>query len=81
MKKQYKTGKTQREAIARYQAKTKGAYTTISITMKTEQAQADRATLKAYGTTPAQVWRAAIERLNAEPLPNGSTDTAEPPTD
>lgn len=71
MAKRYKTGESQRRAIKAYQSKHKGEYTTISITMRTEQAQADRATIKAHNTTPAQVWRAAMERLNAEPL---STD-------
>lgn len=74
MAKRYKTRESQRKAIKAYQDKHKGEYTTISITTRTERAQADRALMRAHNTTPAQVWRAAMERLNAEPLPTDSDD-------
>lgn len=76
MAKRYKTGESQRRAIKAYQSKHKGEYTTISITMRTEQAQADRAAMKEHNTTPAQVWRAAMERLNAEPTPASDDNNA-----
>lgn len=72
MVKQYKTGKTQREAVKRYQDKNKGMYKTISITLPRAEAEASREIIAAHNTTPAQVWRNAIQRLKTEPIP---TDT------
>lgn len=70
MKRHYKTGKTQRDAVKRYQQKNVGMYKTISITLPSTEAEQSRVLIKAHGTTPVKVWRAAMERLNDEPLPS-----------
>lgn len=55
-----------------YEQKRSKTQKTISITLTAEQVEADRRIMAEHNTTPAQVWRNAIQRLKAEPIP---TDT------
>lgn len=79
MKKQYKTGKTQRDAVKAYRERT--PQKNFCVTVSAEQYEKDKSILTAHGLTTGKFWRWAIERLNAEPLPNDSTNTTEQPTD
>ncbi len=84
MKKQYKTGESQRRAIKAYQERNKGMYKTISITLPSAEAEQSRQIIKEHNTTPAKVWREAMERLNAEPIPteqHADTPRTDKPTD
>ena len=61
-----------------YEQKRSKTQKTISITLTAEQVEADRQTMAEHNTTPAQVWREAMERLKAQPIDgeSDSTDTA-----
>lgn len=52
-----------------YEQKRSKTQKTISITLTAEQVEADRQTMVAHKTTPGKIWRDAMERLKAEPLP------------
>lgn len=60
-----------------YETKRSKTQKTISITQSAEQTAADKATLTAHGLTPLRFWRAAMERLNAEPIPASSEPVAD----
>lgn len=66
-KKQYKTGESQRRAARAYQERTNQKR--IGLTMPEAEYNASRATMAAHGLTPIGVWRFAMVKLNAEPLP------------
>ncbi len=76
MRKQYKTGKAQRDAVKAYRERT--PQKNFCVTVSAEQYEKDKALLTAHGFTKkngrdlatGNFWRWAIERLNAEPLPN-----------
>lgn len=68
MRKQYKTGKAQRDAVKAYRERT--PQKNFCVTVSAEQYEKDKALLTAHGLTTGKFWRWAIERLNAEPLPN-----------
>ncbi len=60
-----------------YENKRSKTQKTISITLTAEQAEADRKAMKAHNTTPARVWREAMERLNAAPVTPSESGSAE----
>lgn len=55
-----------------YENKRSKTQKTISITQSVEQTQADKISIATHGLTPLKFWRAAMERLNAEPIPVSS---------
>lgn len=75
--KQYKTSQAQRNAIKAYREKNGNKYATISITLTKEEAAAHRQTLAEHNRKPVDIWRDAIERLNAQPIPAAGIATAE----
>ncbi len=69
MKKQYKTGKTQRDAVKRYQEKNKGKQKGIGTTFNAEECDYIQAIFKAHGVKPSEVLRgAAVALLEGEPI-------------
>lgn len=69
MAKQYKTGKTQREAVKRYQEKNKGAQKGIGATYSTAECNYIQSVFKAHGVKPSEVLRgAAAALLDGEPI-------------
>ena len=69
MKKQYKTGKTQRDAVKRYQEKNKGKQKGIGTTFNAEECDYIQAIFKAHGVKPSEVLRgAAAALLDGEPI-------------
>lgn len=56
-----------------YEQKRSKMQKTISITLSTEQAEADKETLAQYGLTPLKFWRQSIEQLKAAP-PQDTTE-------
>lgn len=77
MKRQYKTGKTQREAVKRYQARNPERQAGIGATFTKSEKEYIQAIYKRHGVTPAQVMRGAAAaladgqqiRIEREPLP------------
>lgn len=69
-----KTSTAQKEAAKTYYNKNKTKYATISITQTAEQTQADKMSIAAHGLTPLKFWRAAMERLNAEQIPDNNEE-------
>ena len=76
-KKQLKTSPAQRRAMDAYRARNGNKYATISICLPREEADEHRATIAAHNARPVDIWRDAIERLNAQPIPTAGTATAE----
>ena len=69
MKKQYKTGKTQRDAVKRYQEKNKGKQKGIGTTYNAEECDYIQAIFRAHGVKPSEVLRgAAAALLDGEPI-------------
>lgn len=65
MKRQYKTGKTQRDAVKAYRERT--PQKNFCVTVSAEQYEKDKSTLTAHGLTTGKFWRWAIEKLQNEP--------------
>ena len=63
MKKQYKTGKTQREAVKRYQEKNKGAQKGIGATFTAAECDFIQSIFRAHGVKPSEVLRGAAAAL------------------
>lgn len=68
------TSEAQKAAARAYYKRQKNAgqlsRKVLSITMSQDEYNIGREALTSHGLTPLQFWRWAIERLNAEPLPN-----------
>lgn len=62
MRKQYKTSKTQRDAVKAYRERT--PQKNFCITVSAEQYEKDRATLATHGLTTGQAWRRLMDELN-----------------
>lgn len=63
MKKQYKTGKTQRDAVKRYQEKNKGGQKGIGTTYATAECIYIQSIFKAHGVKPSEILRGAAAAL------------------
>lgn len=64
------TTEAQKRAMKKYyESKRSKTQKTISITLTAEQADQDRQIIAEHKTTPGEVWRKAIDRLKAEPIP------------
>lgn len=78
MKSTYKTAESQRRAVDEYRARTKGTpkqQKTIGITLTAAEVEEHRRIMAEHGTTPARVWRKAIEELKAQPIPQPEEGT------
>ena len=67
--KKLKTSEAQRRAVEAYRARKGNNYATVSVTLPREEAAECRKILARYKRKPVDVWREAIERLKAEPIP------------
>lgn len=81
-RKQYKTGKTQRNAVKAYRERT--PQKNFCVTVSEKQHTEDKALLDAHRLTTGKFWRWAIEKLKAEPIPqdaDGESDSTDTPTE
>lgn len=65
----HKTSEAQRRAVESYRERHGNKYVTISITLPKEEAAEHRKTLAEHNVKPVDIWRKAIDRLKAEPIP------------
>ena len=66
MDKEYKTSKTQRNAVKAYRERTKQK--NFCVTVSKNQYEEDKSLLDAHGLTTGKFWRWGIEKLKAEPI-------------
>lgn len=79
-----KTSAAQKKAIETYREKNKGKYKSVSITIETEQMEADKKRIAAAGYSLPQFWRVSVDRLPdppAEPIPADAEQNAPAPVE
>lgn len=80
-KKQLKTSPAQRKAVEEYRKKHGNKYGTISICLPLKEKEEHKKILQKHNAAPVDVWRDAIERLNAQPIPTAESESPDGNTD